>query len=130
MSSDKKKKFYILIRTDLDVSVGKLMVHVGHLCSAMAWHYLRVYDQNLFGNFIEWYISSQQTKILLKVRDLKELRDYWSTARLVYGLETFEVEDAGFTKEVKKGTILMMGIEPITKQTSIDLGLDKLELYK
>lgn len=127
---DSKKRFYILIRTDLNVSIGKLMVHVGHLCSTMSWYYLNTFNKALFEDFIEWYIASEQTKILLKVKDLKELRDYWSTARLIHGLKTFEVEDAGFTKEISKGTVLMMGIEPITKQKSIDLRLDKLELYK
>jgi len=128
---DDFKRFYILIRDDLKVSMGKLMVHVGHVCSAMAWHYLCApQTPDLYNTFKKWYLGSAQTKILLKVKDLKELRDFWSTARLVHKLKTFEVEDAGFTKETEKGAVLMMGIEPLNKLESIALGLDKLELYK
>lgn len=128
---DDFKRFYILIRDDLKVSVGKLMVHVGHVCTTMARHYLSTPPIPILHQaFIEWYYGSSQTKILLKVRNLNELRNFWGTARLVHGLETFEVEDAGLTKEVEEGTVLMMGIEPITKERAKKLGLDKLELYK
>jgi len=88
---DDFKRFYILIRDDLKVSVGKLMVHVGHLCTEMTHHYLCHDDRpDLVRKFNKWYFDSKQTKILLRIKNLEELRSFWATARLKHALMTFE----------------------------------------
>ena len=124
-------KFYILIRDGMDISAGKIAVHVGHICSNMAWSFLCQPDRaDLRRKFERWFFSSQQTKILLTVDSYDELMEYRIKARMEHALITWMIGDAGFTDELKRGEVIAFGIEPIDKLAAQALGLDKLELYK
>ena len=125
---DENKNFYILIRSDLDFSVGKLMLYLGHLCTTMAWQYLCHDDRpDLVQKFKDWFFSNQ-TKIILKVKDLEELIEFEQRARMVYNFYTFKIEDA--IHKGDEGTLTMIGIEPIFQFDAGVLGLGKLEVYK
>lgn len=123
------KKFYIIIRKDINVSVGKIMVHVGHLCTTMAWDSCHG-KKDLKEKFQDWYFNFDQTKIILEVRDLEELNRYRDIASLKHGLMTWQVGDAGFTSELKKDDVIMIGIEPLSNMEAIKIGLRHLRTYK
>lgn len=126
-----RKKFYILIRKDVYVSIGKIMVHVGHLCTAMAWHRLCHDDRpDLRKKFSDWYFNSNQTKIILEVRDFEEMMQYRDIARMKHAFMTWQVNDAGYTAELKKGQVIMLGIEPLNNEEAKKVGLDKLSIYR
>ena len=117
-------KLYILVRTDIDVSIGKLMVHVGHICTNIAygwkdWWFIR-----------DWIDRNQHTIIILKVKNLTEIRKYYNKWKKGFpNKPAVMIRDAGFY-EVEKGTILMCGIGPIYESEAKEIGLDKLSLYK
>ena len=102
---DMEYKLVVVVREDLKMSLGKLSAQVAHAavsCSLEAkakkpkW-------------FSEWYQEGQR-KVVLRVRDLDELRalkDKASRAKLPNALIT----DAGLT-ELPPGTATCLGIGP------------------
>lgn len=115
-------KLYILVRDDLDVSIGKLMVHVGHICTKIVYYYSR-------NRFIEVWMDDFHRIIILKVKNLDELKKYYYRWWDKHNRSSVMIEDAGFY-EVPKGTILMCGIGPIFENEAKNLGLKKLRLFK
>lgn len=128
-------RFYIVVRTDVEFSKGKMMVHTGHLCSKMASDVLfethKEYEDYLdqFERYTNWYgDGTTQTKIVLKEFGLEDIM-YWYAKAIENHFLAYCIEDAGFY-EVEKGTVLMVGIGPISKDEAREIGLDKLKLYK
>lgn len=115
-------KLYILIRSDLDVSVGKLMVHVGHICTQIVYNYST-------NRFIKTWFDDFHRIIILSVKNLDELTKYYYKWWAKPNRSSVMIKDAGFY-EVPKGTILMCGIGPIFENEAKELGLNKLSLYK
>lgn len=107
------------------------MVHVGHLCTTMAWHYLCHDDRkDLKEKFSDWYFNSNQTKIILQVRDFEEMMMYRDIARLKHALMTWQVSDAGYTAELREGEVIMLGIEPLFTFDAAAIGLGNLKTYR
>lgn len=95
-------KQVILVRMDLKLPKGKMAAQVGHACVEAV---LRSDKDKVK----EWR-SSGMMKIVVKVRDEKELYRYKQTAE-DDGLKTAVITDAGKTV-VAPGTVTCMAIGP------------------
>jgi PTH2 family peptidyl-tRNA hydrolase len=98
-------KLVVVVRDDLEMSVGKLSAQVAHAAVTCALE-AKAKKTKWFS---EWYREGQR-KVVLKVdgvEDLKELKERASRARLPYALIT----DAGLT-ELPPNTTTCLGIGP------------------
>ena len=119
-----KLKLYVLIRTDINVSIGKLLVHIGHVFTKI------IYNNSTYWRVRKWVEKDQHTIIILKTKDLKELKDYydrWDSGE--FHKAKVMIEDTGFY-ELEKRTIIMCGIGPLSKEEAKELRLNKLSLYR
>ncbi len=112
-------KQVIVVRDDLKLSRGKLAVQVAHAS-------LLAYEKGEKKVLREWKREGQK-KIVVKVRDLRELMDIASSAERM-GLPVAVVRDAGLT-EIPPGTITAVGIGP-EKGEKIDKITGNLALLK
>jgi PTH2 family peptidyl-tRNA hydrolase len=98
-------KLVVVVRDDLEMSVGKLSAQVAHAAVTCALE-AKAKKAKWFS---EWYREGQR-KVVLKVdgvEDLKELKEQAMRARLPYALIT----DAGLT-ELPPNTTTCLGIGP------------------
>ena len=100
-----KYKQVIAVRTDLDMSRGKIAVQVAHgaLCAAER---ARVTRQDVWKS----WINEGQKKVAVKVASVNELLDLERLA-IVHRLPNALIRDAGMT-ELPPGTITVVGIGP------------------
>jgi len=116
-----ERRIYVLVRGDLGpVPSGKMMAQAGHavlgafvLNDAMMQHI---------------YMKTSQAKIVLEVENEVDLALYAFGAESL-GIPYAVIKDEGRTV-FPEPTVTCVGIGPITKETSILLGLDKLKLFK
>jgi len=99
-------KQVILVRQDLNLPKGKLAVQVAH-ASVSAFN-----KSNFFKKRI--WLASGMKKIVLKVKDLKELKHFVAKAQQA-GLVNYLIQDAGKTT-VEPGTITCLGIGPDSEE--------------
>lgn len=111
-------KLYIVVRTDVEFSRGKLMVHAGHISAELCHH--------THWQITDWYCNDQP-KIVLNGKDITFIEKLQNKTKEL-GIIFICVKDAGFY-EVEKGTVLMCGIF-CTEEQAKELGLKKLRLYK
>ncbi len=98
-------KMVIAVRNDLKLSPGKMAAQVAHAavnCSMSAKKNHRDY-------FDAWYDEGQK-KVVVRVKDLEELRDLQAEARRVK-LPHSLITDAGHT-HLPPGTVTCLGIGP------------------
>jgi len=95
-------KQVILVRTDLKLPKGKMAVQVAHASVDCVLHSVR-------GKVMRWRRQGGK-KIVLKVRDQKELTSYFQEAKDA-GLKAKLITDAGLTT-VEPGTTTCCGIGP------------------
>jgi len=101
-SLKKDYKQVILVRTDLKLPKGKMAAQVAHASVDCVFHSTRK-------KVMRWRRQGGK-KIVLKVKDLRQLKRYFESAkddRLV----TLLITDAGHTT-VKPGTVTCCGIGP------------------
>lgn len=98
-------KLVIAVRSDLELSRGKMAVQVAH-AAVMAALQAKAKHRKWFS---EWYAEGQK-KVVVKAEGLEELRALESKARS-FGLPTATVDDAGLT-ELPPGTTTCVGIGP------------------
>jgi PTH2 family peptidyl-tRNA hydrolase len=102
---DFEYKLVVVVRDDLEMSVGKLSAQVAHAAVTCA---LEAKAKRTKW-FSEWYREGQR-KVVLKVdsvEELRELKEEVSRAKLPYSLVT----DAGLT-ELPPNTTTCLGIGP------------------
>ncbi|MEN2974113.1 MAG: peptidyl-tRNA hydrolase Pth2 [Candidatus Caldarchaeales archaeon] len=95
----------IVVRSDLNMSIGKTAVQVAHASLSAAEECRRIHP--------EWYdrwIREGQKKIVLKVRGSQALYDLFGKAKDM-DLPVAIIEDAGLT-ELEPGTTTALGIGP------------------
>jgi PTH2 family peptidyl-tRNA hydrolase len=95
-------KLVVVVRTDIELSRGKLAVQVAHASVAAA---LRCPERDL-----QRWLREGQRKVVLKVDTLEELRELARKAAAV-GLATELVVDAGLT-ELPPNTVTCLAIGP------------------
>jgi PTH2 family peptidyl-tRNA hydrolase len=98
-------KMVILVRKDLKISDGKLAVQVAH-AAVMCTLESKRKSLKWFGK----WVGEGQKKVVLKVEDLDELREFERIAK-AKELVTCTVQDAGLT-ELPPGTATCLGIGP------------------
>jgi PTH2 family peptidyl-tRNA hydrolase len=98
-------KLVIAVRSDLELSRGKLAVQVAH-ASVMAAFDAKTRHRKWFS---EWWAEGQK-KVAVKGGTLSDLHALRNKARSM-GLTTALVEDAGLT-ELPAGTVTCLGIGP------------------
>ncbi len=95
-------KQVIVVRSDLELSAGKMAVHVAHASHAAA--------RKSSKTAAKIWQTIGEKKVVLKARDLDELKNLAEKCKkmkLPYAL----ISDAGLT-EVKSGTVTALGIGP------------------
>ena len=129
-NKEERVKFVIVVRSDLNMSTGKIAAQVGHAVSQMMIEHIVNRDKD--GLLMRWIQDNNQTKIVLKVDSEEELLGI--TLSNVFGalfgryVRQYVVKDAGKT-EVDPNTITCIGFGPNT-DTNIDRLTGKLELLK
>jgi len=98
-------KLVIAVRSDLELSKGKLAVQVAH-GAVMAAVDAKAHHRRWFS---EWW-SEGQKKVVVRGGTLQDLQALRNKARSM-GLTTALVEDAGLT-ELPPGTVTCLGIGP------------------
>jgi len=125
-------KQYILIRTDMKFSIGKLMVHAAHnSVSALLYAFQQskgVWEDH--ERIMKWFNSGLcQAKIILKVKDVEELKKYVAKAyKYKPEIPTAIIKDGG-AYEVAPDTIIGAAIGPILPNEAKKLGLNMLKLF-
>ncbi|MEM4717155.1 MAG: peptidyl-tRNA hydrolase Pth2 [Desulfurococcaceae archaeon] len=98
-------KQVIVVRSDLNMSRGKLAVQVAHASVIAAFEASKKAQEW----FHEWWISGQK-KVVLRVNSEKELLEIYEKAK-INELPVSLVTDAGLT-ELPPGTVTAVGIGP------------------
>lgn len=110
-------KQVVVVRKDLKMGKGKLATQVAHACIGS----LKKASEKI----IKKWEEEGAKKIVLKARDLKELKNIYKKVK-DSGLPYFLVRDAGLT-QLKKGEITCLGIGP-AEEKKIDRITGKLKL--
>lgn len=99
----------IVVRNDLYLSTGKLAVQAAH-ASVSAALIAKTKKKEWFN---EWFESGQK-KVVLKVEDLKSLKELKKKADSL-GIPNELIKDAGLT-EIMPGTITCLGLGPAPEE--------------
>ncbi|RLG19731.1 peptidyl-tRNA hydrolase [Candidatus Micrarchaeota archaeon] len=99
-------KQVIVVRADLKLGKGKLSAHVAH-ASLEGYKRAKVYDEEAVS---EWEKKGQK-KIVVKVKDEKELIELYDRARQM-GIPCALIHDAGLT-QVEPGTLTALVVGPL-----------------
>jgi len=101
-------KQVIAVRTDLDMSKGKIAAQVGHACVLGAEHVRKSNPEW----FTKWW--NGQEKVVVKISSLKELEEIKQGA-IELGLPWSEVTDAGHT-QIEPGTTTCISLGPAPEE--------------
>jgi len=107
----------ILVRSDLKLPKGKMAAQVAHAA-------VEAVSKSSKSKIDAWK-QSGQGKVVLKVADLNELKEYERKAREL-GFSTALITDAGHTV-VEPGTITCLGIGP-EEEKKLDALISMLKL--
>jgi PTH2 family peptidyl-tRNA hydrolase len=114
-------KQVIVVREDLDISEGKRAAQVAHAAVGAA---LEARESHT-----KWYkewLREGQRKVVLRARDLQELRELHEQARTLK-LPAVTIDDAGLT-ELPPGTTTCLGIGP-APEDQVDRVTRRLPLW-
>ena len=110
----------LIIRKDLKISCGKLLVQVAHAA-------IECYRSHSNKKLLEEWLRYGAKKVVLEVDTLNELLDI--KRKLDFeGINNCIIADAGLT-EVKPGTITVLGIGPDIEE-KLDRITGHLKLFK
>ena len=112
-------KVYILIRNDLELTIGKILAHIGHIFYILGSKYSND------GLLKEWE-KEDQTKIMLSASS-KEIDTICE--KLPQDTIIITIEDAGRSGNVKGEKICYL-IGPISDEIAKEVGIKKLPLFR
>jgi len=98
-------KLVIVVRSDVDMTPGKLAVQASHASVSCALE-----SKSKKGKYFKRWLKEGQKKVLVKCADIHEMESLRNKAERE-GLTTKMVSDAGLT-EVERGTKTCLGIGP------------------
>lgn len=107
----------IIVRKDIKLGVGKIACQVAHAAIGA----FKLANKRIIK---EWEKEGGK-KIVLKVKDVKELKEIYKKAKKLK-LPCYLVKDAGLT-QIKPGTITALAIGP-AKEEDVDKVTGKLKL--
>lgn len=111
-------KQYILIRTDKNFSIGKIMAHIGHNClSCYFGRGLKDHDR-----WNQWYLKDDQTKIVVKT--------YYEMIKSIIDLAYIDDIPTSFIEDVHLKEQICAVIGPVSDKEVDFLGLSDLKLYR
>jgi len=110
-------KQIIIVRKDLKWGKGKLVAHALHAAIGSM--------KNVDRQIIEKWEKEGAKKVVLKIKDLKELRSIYKKVK-ESKIPCFLVIDAGLT-QLKVGTVTALGIGPV-EEKKIDKITGRLKL--
>ncbi len=111
-------KQVIILRKDLNCGKGKLITHAIHAAIGSM--------RNVDNEIVDKWEEEGAKKVVLKVKDLKELREIYKKVK-ASKLPCCLVKDAGLT-QLEKGTVTALGIGPV-KEKDVDKITGKLKLF-
>ena len=114
-------KQVLVVREDLDISEGKRAVQVAHGALGAAQH-----ARERHGKWYKEWLAEGQRKVVLRARDLEELRALFEKAKALK-LPCVLIDDAGLT-EVPPGTTTCLGIGP-APENLVDQVTGRLPLW-
>src|ERR1700722_13511842 len=116
MNVDNQLVAYVIVRSELGMSAGKVCAQVGHSIQYLMENFFKVllveqklHDKTCEHNHIEetsYWLKNGSTKIVLKASDKQ-----WDELKEAFGKECFIVRDAGLT-EIKAGEETVMVLWP------------------
>ena len=110
------------------MDIGKAMAHIGHVCVNLITNYLlQDYESMLHSIYDEWLCEYNQTKVIIGVKDQKELLellDQFSKIKEDYNFYIETIQDI----HTKEYYCVAIGI--ISDEDAEEIGLKKLKLYK
>lgn len=114
-------KQVLVVRADLDISEGKRAVQVAHGALGAAQE-----ARERSGKWYKEWLAEGQRKVVLRARDLTELRELHEKAKSLK-LPCVLIDDAGLT-EIPPGTTTCLGIGP-APENLIDQVTGRLPLW-
>ncbi len=100
-----KYKLVVAVRSDINISCGKIAVQVAHAAVECTLKSERVKNP-----YLKDWLREGQKKVVVKVKSLEEIYKIEFEAKNL-GLVTATIKDAGLT-EVPPGTVTCVGIGP------------------
>lgn len=119
---DDELKIYILIRSDIDIPSGKLVVQAAHTAIGV----YRVCLERNPGLIERYNHTGLHKKVCLKAKNVGALTRALEECE-ENGIPTFLLQDAGLTV-FEEPTITALGIGPVTKD-GLPRFVQKLQLY-
>ena len=110
-------KMAIIVRTDLEMGKGKIAAQASHAAVEAAFKANKM-------KFLRWKLRGQK-KVVLKVKDLKELEKYTSRAKKEK-INTVLIRDAGLT-QISPGSVTVAALGP-DDDTKVDRIVSDLKL--
>ena len=114
-------KLYILVRTDIEIPVGKIMAHCVH--NSVRSFKNNMYYEDMSPRFNKWWYEFNTTTIVVNGKSIEKIESILYEA-MTKGIHTSFVIDDGMNEKI------CAAIGPITDEEAKVLGIKKLRLYR
>ena len=123
MAEEWELRLYCLVRTDIEIPVGKLTAQTGHAYCTVIFNAIRDGDRDQ----VQKYFDNDQPKITLRAKNLASIERAARECKEA-GINHFVVTDAGRTV-FNEPTVTCMGIGPVQKG-ELPKFVQRMQLYE